>query len=83
MKRAITDPLRPNPRNKNSCNSYKRKELQSQAHIMDGSYQPAGIAAQRLVYWSIRDVQLKAPDVPVALFPKLDACRNPKTAVPD
>ena len=54
MKQAIIEPLRPNPRNKQRCNSYKRKELQSQAHIIDGLYQPSGIAARRLLYWSIR-----------------------------
>jgi hypothetical protein len=60
MKQAIVEPLRPNPRNKQRCNSYKRKELQSQAHnIIDETHQPAGIAARRLVYWSIRGLPLK------------------------
>src|SRR5579862_2263707 len=54
IKRTIVEPLRPNPRNKQRCNSYKRKELQSQAHIIDGLYQPSGFAARPLLYWSIR-----------------------------
>ena len=55
MKQPIIETLRPNPRNKRIiCNSYKRKELQSQAHIIDGLYQPSGIAALRLLYWCIR-----------------------------
>src|ERR1700741_1007554 len=54
IKRAIVECLRPNPGNKNSCNSYKRKELESQAYIIDGTYQGGGIAAHRLLYWSIR-----------------------------
>ena len=83
MKQAIVEPLRPNPRNKQRCNSYKRKELQSQAHIIDGIHQAAGIAARRLLYWFIRGLPLKTLDVRVAQFPKLNACRNPKTPVPD
>lgn len=66
MKQAIVEPLRPNPRNKKRCNSYKRKELESQAHFIDGSWQPAGIAARRLLYWSIRGLLLKARYVRVA-----------------
>ena len=54
MKQAIVEPLRPSPDTNNYCNSYKRKELQSQAHIIDGLYQPSGIAALRLLYWCIR-----------------------------
>jgi len=84
MKQAIVEPLRPNPRNKQRCNSYKRKELQSQAHIIiDETHQPAGITARRLLYWSIRGLPLKTLDVRVAQVPKLNACRNPKTPFPD
>src|ERR1700721_1012427 len=53
IKRTIVEPLRPNPRNER-CNSYKRKELQSQAHIIDGAHTAAGIASRRLLYWSVR-----------------------------
>ena len=40
MKQAIVEPLRPNPRNKERCNSYKRKELESQAYFIDGAHRP-------------------------------------------
>jgi hypothetical protein len=69
MKQAIIEPLRPSPRNKKRCNSYKRKELQSQAHIIDGPNRPSGIAARRLLYWSIRGLPLTTLDVRVAQYP--------------
>jgi len=57
------------PPNQQRCNTYKRKELQSQAHIIDGLHQPSGIAARRLLYWSIRGLPLKTPGVRVAQIP--------------
>ena len=69
MKPAIIEPLRPNPRKQNRCNSYKRKELESQAHFIDGPHQPARIASRRLLYWSIRGLLLTTLDVRVAQFP--------------